>query len=527
MSWFPRAAGGLSHVCYTLSDLSRTLSQWQFISYFVYIFFLCLMTNGQVVGQTTWLQGGNSFGSTGVLGTSDNNHLDVYTNNTRRGRWTNTGNFLINSTTDNGNPLQVNGGNMSITSFSTTLNIGNSGTNVSYFGNSVASVQFGPANSWSSAYPLGVPGISAVATKALIFWADPGTAVLPGIGFAFQPNHYIVNNTFSDVQFLNVSGGVQSSVAGTYNHSLLTMTPTLNFTGSYNGTFRGFYYNPTITSTTGTMKHIAWENTIGNVLLGSSSGRVIIGGSTDNTTDVLQVNGTVRVYGPKVFLDGGTSNLTFTLYTQGTNIGTLTATTAGNLSLINNYSQGYLSFGTAGVEAARFTSTGNLIIGKTSQTNTGYKLDVNGSARANKVVVNTTGADFVFGPGYRLPSLVKVESFIQANHHLPDIPSAKEMQGKGLDLGDNQTRLLQKIEELTLYVIDQAKEQDRAKKELEELRKEIEAVKVQNRRLHDQLKHSKDSHAAGNRIIKTVTPNGGSLTTTLYVRDAQGNFRSI
>lgn len=56
-----------------------------------------------------WLQGGNSWGTTGIMGTLDNNHLDFYTNNIRRGRWSNTGNLLIGTTDDNGYKLKVNG----------------------------------------------------------------------------------------------------------------------------------------------------------------------------------------------------------------------------------------------------------------------------------------------------------------------------------------------------------------------------------------------------------------------------------
>ena len=98
---------------------------------------------------------------------------------------------------------------------------------------------------------------------------------------------------------------------------------------------------------------------------------------------------------------------------------------------------------------------GNVLIGKTTQTNTSYKLDVNGNIRANKVVVNTTGADFVFDPAYQPPSFDSLRSFIQAHHHLPGIPAASEMQQQGLDVGTNQALLLQKIEDLTLYILRQ------------------------------------------------------------------------
>ncbi len=117
----------------------------------------------------------------------------------------------------------------------------------------------------------------------------------------------------------------------------------------------------------------------------------------------------------------------------------------------------YTAYGTA-IEQMRIMSlTGNVLIGKTSQVNNTYKLDVNGNARMNKVVVNTTGADFVFDPAYQPLPLDSLRAFIQKNHHLPDIPSADEMQKEGLDVGDNQIKLLQKIEELTLIVIEQNK----------------------------------------------------------------------
>jgi len=101
---------------------------------------------------------------------------------------------------------------------------------------------------------------------------------------------------------------------------------------------------------------------------------------------------------------------------------------------------------------------GNVLIGKISQTNTSYKLDVNGTARITKIVVNSTGADFVFDRGYHLPSLPNLERYVRREHHLPGIPAAAEMQKEGADIGDNQTKLLAKVEELTLYIIEQNKQ---------------------------------------------------------------------
>ncbi len=141
-----------------------------------------------------------------------------------------------------------------------------------------------------------------------------------------------------------------------------------------------------------------------------------------------------------------------------------------------------------GTERFRVTSTGNFLIGKDNQTNTSYKLDIAGKIRADEVVVNTTGADFVFEPTYKLRSLSELETFIRTNKHLPDIAPAKEMQENGVSAGEMQAKLLQKVEELTLYVIEKDKEIAKLKAEkdnqlaeqqklLLELKKEIEILK--------------------------------------------------
>lgn len=124
---------------------------------------------------------------------------------------------------------------------------------------------------------------------------------------------------------------------------------------------------------------------------------------------------------------------------------------------------------TNGPGGLRVDGGGNILIGKPSQTNASYMLDVNGNARANQVVVNTTGADYVFDPGYSLHSLHDVERYITKEHHLPGIAPAAQMQQDGLDLGDNQTRLLAKIEELTLYLIQQNKETQALKEKIKTL----------------------------------------------------------
>jgi hypothetical protein len=102
----------------------------------------------------------------------------------------------------------------------------------------------------------------------------------------------------------------------------------------------------------------------------------------------------------------------------------------------------------------------------------GYHLSVNGLVKAKEIVVELTDwADYVFDKKYKLPTLSEVEKFIELNKHLPGIPSAQEIQTNGLKVGDMQTKMMQKIEELTLYVIEQDKKIEELKKELTQILK--------------------------------------------------------
>jgi len=104
-----------------------------------------------------------------------------------------------------------------------------------------------------------------------------------------------------------------------------------------------------------------------------------------------------------------------------------------------------------------------------------YKLSVAGNVIADKVKVkkSTNGVwpDFVFSPTYSLPTLTEVESFIKQNNHLPEIPSANEIDKEGQDLGEMNRLLLKKVEELTLYLIEQNKEIKTLKSKVELLEK--------------------------------------------------------
>ena len=103
---------------------------------------------------------------------------------------------------------------------------------------------------------------------------------------------------------------------------------------------------------------------------------------------------------------------------------------------------------------------GNVGIGTTNPT---QRLSVAGTIRAYDVIVETGWADYVFAPEYKLMTLAKLEERIKEDKHLPGIPSAAEVKEKGVSLGEMQTKLLEKVEELTLYMIALQKDNDQLK----------------------------------------------------------------
>jgi hypothetical protein len=145
-----------------------------------------------------------------------------------------------------------------------------------------------------------------------------------------------------------------------------------------------------------------------------------------------------------------------------------------------NFGNDCMAFGRGSITNSLFVNSGgNFGIGTTNPQN---KLDVNGTIHAREVKVDLTGwSDFVFHPSYQLKPLIEVEKFIKTNGHLEDIPSAAEVEQNGVNVGEMQKLLLQKVEELTLYVIELKKENEQLKLEntqgLEDLKIEIEKLK--------------------------------------------------
>lgn len=163
--------------------------------------------------------------------------------------------------------------------------------------------------------------------------------------------------------------------------------------------------------------------------------------------------------------------------------------------MIRGSNEGYLilsgnpnGYGNRNVYINRYTSNGDVIMTAGSgQVGIGvddpeYKLDVAGTIRANELITDGTirasrivvqdvnGADFVFDKNYNLRSLCDLQAYIDTYQHLPEIPSAQEMEKQGVDMILLQIQLLQKIEELTLYILQQ-------ERTIQELKQEISDIK--------------------------------------------------
>lgn len=256
------------------------------------------------------------------------------------------------------------------------------------------------------------------------------------IGFQSQMN--INNDTLASNTF-NTSVGAYSlkgvtsvgNNTGIHNNAVGAYALNLNTSGSRQNAFGyGALFTSTGSYNTGIGDVAGYELTSGsyNVFIGANTGRGITTGSGN------------------------------------TIIGTGMADLSPTLS-------NHVIIGAASLERMRIDQNGNMGLGITAIP-IGYKLAVKGNLIAEKIVVknSTNWPDFVFKKDYKLPSLSEVEQFISKNSHLPEIPSAKEVETNGQDVGEMNRLLLKKVEEITLYLIELKKENQDMKKEIQELK---------------------------------------------------------
>lgn len=130
-----------------------------------------------------------------------------------------------------------------------------------------------------------------------------------------------------------------------------------------------------------------------------------------------------------------------------------------------------LTFAAGGSARMKVSSNGNIGIGTLTPSE---MLSVNGKIRAKEIKVETINwPDYVFHSSYQLPDLKATEQFINKNQHLPEMPSAAEVEKDGINLGEMNAKLLKKIEELTLHLIEQNKLNHEQNERIRQLEKQV------------------------------------------------------
>jgi|GEM_PF-836373 len=128
----------------------------------------------------------------------------------------------------------------------------------------------------------------------------------------------------------------------------------------------------------------------------------------------------------------------------------------------------FLEFSNGGTIEFQVNGNGHMGVGTTASST--YAIQACGSIRATEVVVETGWCDYVFEEDYRLAPLSEVEAFIKANKHLPGIPSAEVVESQGVKVAEMSSNFMLKIEELTLYTIEQEKQINALQAQIEELK---------------------------------------------------------
>jgi len=136
--------------------------------------------------------------------------------------------------------------------------------------------------------------------------------------------------------------------------------------------------------------------------------------------------------------------------------------------------------------------TGNIGIGTTTPD---AKLAVKGTIHTKEVKVDMNGwADYVFSSTYRLPTLKVIEAFINKNKHLPEMPSAQEVVKDGINLGKMNMLMVKKVEELTLYIIEQSNQLREQQKEISEKDQQIKKFESRLNTIEQVLKKATNQH---------------------------------
>lgn len=224
--------------------------------------------------------------------------------------------------------------------------------------------------------------------------------------------------------------------------------------------------------------------TNGTNIYNSNTGNVGIGTTSPSTKLTIQASG----QNDGIWIGGIGANNVALLNNTGLGAWNSLSQNGDNLLLwkgssVDNINAGGLVIGTwsNSQTGLRITSSGNVGIGTSNPGS--FKLAVEGKigAREINVTLQSPWPDYVFDNNYKLRSIDSLEMYIKQHSHLPNVPTAKEVEERGADLGQMTAKLLEKTEELTLYLIE-------LNKELKSLKNENESLKTQINSLTDSKK---------------------------------------
>ncbi|MEO8886660.1 MAG: hypothetical protein ABI367_11395 [Mucilaginibacter sp.] len=238
------------------------------------------------------------------------------------------------------------------------------------------------------------------------------------------------------------------------------------------GNFTGTTYGVVATTTSGIS--IYGEATTGNGgYFTSSSGHGLI---------VANGNVGIGTTSPVANLDivqtGSDNNLSLSSSGQYTTISFKQSGTLKSQIYTDNTNSTFNIQSASGLPIALQPIEGNVGIGTTMPDE---KLSVLGNIHANEVKVDLSvpGPDYVFESDYKLPDLSELKTYVDKNHHLPEIPSAKELEKDGISLGDMNMKLLKKVEELTLFLIEKDEQVEEQKKNNQSQQQQINELRQQ------------------------------------------------
>lgn len=355
----------------------------------------------------------------------------------------------------------------------------------------------------------GISGLSQWVTNSANIYFNTGNV---GIGTTSPQELLHINGNIRGNAngALKINTGNGYIVIGPQNTSwahIYTDRPAFIFNApvySYGGQFSAYSTSDLTLQTAGTTR-MAIRSSNGNVGIGtiSPSEKLEVTGNIKATKFIGDGSGLTGITGTTQWTSNGSD-----IYYNAGNIGIGTITPSGKLQIVANETRGlqidhtssqtysYAALITSNqdqtkalavidkssgsdVENFRLYANGDLYtagpvcIGKADANGYGYKLAVAGSMIAEEVVVKLQAnwPDFVFAKNHPLKSLSEIEQYIKVNNHLPEIPSASEVKQNGVNVGDMQNKLLQKVEEMTLYMIDLKKENEALKERIQKLEK--------------------------------------------------------